>query len=283
MPVSVSILTALVILLIITKSRAVINRSSYDLIANRELERMKKLVEVTHNQLLQEKCSHPAELSVIRSVLIPTFEDGARLKKQAQLYNQYLNMLIRCREGRESASTSSTTATPATKSSKMKPATDTTATSPAPQTTDKPLPTTYDSVQRPLECENAINLTEYWRQDPRGSQIFPGGRNNDFRTMVRQGRPWFRFSEGAGDVMLDRCVAWGSCGTAVPIYTSSVMPSDVGMITTINLLGNFNGFDCKSYNDTASVMRCSNRPNDLIYRYEGNTTYYYVGFCGMKI
>ena len=39
MPVSVSIVTALVILLIITKSRAVINSNSYDVTANRELER----------------------------------------------------------------------------------------------------------------------------------------------------------------------------------------------------------------------------------------------------
>mgnify|MGYP001799792884 FL=1 len=100
---------------------------------------------------------------------------------------------------------------------------------------------------------------------------------------MRQGRPWFQFSEEAGDVMLDKCVAWGSCGTAVPIYTSSVMPSDVGMITRIDLNANFNGFDCKSYNDTASVMRCSNRPNDLIYRYEGNTTNYDAGFCGTKM
>ena len=164
MPVSASILTALVILLIITKSRAVINSDSYDVTANRELERMKELAEFTQYKLLQEKCSHPAELSVIRSVLIPTFEDGTRLEKQAKLYNQFLNMLIRCRQSRVSASTSATTATPATKSSKTKPTTDTTATSPAQQTTEK-ITTTTDSIQRSLECENTINLTEYWRQE----------------------------------------------------------------------------------------------------------------------
>ena len=236
---------------------ATVAGSLYDASANRELARMKKLVEITHDQILEEKCPNPDVKAAKRNVLQIT-DDGAHLEMMSKLFQQLRGILVRCRNNRLEKTT----------------------TSPATRSTGK---STKDSIQRPLQCEKAINLTESWRQDHRGSQIFPGGKNNDFSMMVRQGRPWFRFTEGAGDVMLDRCVAWGSCGTAVPIYTSSVMPSDIGVITRIELYGNLNSVDCDSYNDTASVMRCSNQPNDLIYRYEGNTTYYYAGFCGMKI
>lgn len=133
----------------------------------------------------------------------------------------------------------------------------------------------------PTECQNAMSLNESWRLDHEGANIRPNGTsNNDLKIMLQQANPWFRFADGAGDVMLNECVPWQSCGTALPIYTPSAMPSEVGVIKSIRLYAAHTS--CGNlYADQGSVMRCSNEPNDFVYRYEGKQMGMSIGFCGM--
>ena len=96
-----------------------------------------------------------------------------------------------------------------------------------PTTTTIPI-TTRPSL--PVECLNAINLTESWRLDHSGSDIRPinGGWNCD-TSLINSGRPWFRFSGNAGSKLLNNCPAYFSCGTVCGIWSNSTMPSQVGV------------------------------------------------------
>ena len=159
---------------------------------------------------------------------------------------------------------------------------------PAPITTTTPAPTTTSPLPQPAECQSAINLTEYWRKDHSGSSIKPvdGYYNCDTRDMTASGRPWFRFTGAAGNRLLDHCVSstaegW-SCGTGGAIWSDATMPTEVGVVTNFTAFRSDNASPyCKYRTLQCSVMRCSDQPHDLIYRYDDASTDCYVGFCGM--
>ena len=103
--------------------------------------------------------------------------------------------------------------------------------------------------------------------------------------MIDAGRPWFRFTGAAGNRLLDHCVrsadATGlSCGTGAAIWSDAPMPTEVGVITAFDAFDSYNG-NCKYYTNKCSVMRCSDQPHDLIYRYDDSDSICYRGFCGM--
>ena len=52
--------------------------------------------------------------------------------------------------------------------------------------------------------------------------------------------------------------------------TNSTMPTNVGIITLINLYGANQAGNCQYAIDRGSVMRCSDKPHDFVYRYDGN-------------
>ena len=54
---------------------ATVASSLYDAAANRELARMKKLVEITHDQILEEKCPDP-DVKVAKRNVLQTTDDG---------------------------------------------------------------------------------------------------------------------------------------------------------------------------------------------------------------
>ena len=143
-------------------------------------------------------------------------------------------------------------------------------------------PTTAIAPQ-PQECKKAINLTKAWRLDYSGSGIMPVNNdlNQDTLRMIDQGRPWFRFRGQAGVQLLNRCVLWKSCGTAVNLFSNSTMPAQVGVVTHMNLYGASQTGNCQHAVDRGSVMRCSDKPHDYVYRYDGNNRGYATGFCGM--
>ena len=154
-----------------------------------------------------------------------------------------------------------------------------TATTTPPTTT--PDVTTTTATPAPKECMNAINLTESWRLDHSGRKITPsnGGYNCDTESMINAGRPWFRFSGNAGNKLLDHCVPIWSCGTYVTMWSNSTMPDKVGVVTPITVYGNLGR--CTNYPKKSSVMRCSSRANDYVYRYDDND-HCSLGFCGMR-
>jgi len=154
--------------------------------------------------------------------------------------------------------------------------TTTTSTSPTPKTT----------LLQPEQCQSAINLTESWRKDISDSDILPINRfyNCDLRVMTAAGKPWFRFSGAAGNRLLDHCVATSNCGTYVPIWSDDTMPDQIGLVTSIQAYTSFWG-DCKDPDDTddidCQVIRCSDEPNDYVYRLADDYNVCPYGFCGM--
>ena len=154
-------------------------------------------------------------------------------------------------------------------------------------TTTIPAPTT---TPYPSECQSARNLTEYWRKDHNGSNIAPfnGSVNCHNRDMENAGRPWFRFTGAAGSRLLDHCIysdnsARSSCGTHLAMWSNEKMPTDIGISHSFNVYSSYDG-NCKRDILQCSVMRCSSRQHDFIYKWELNPGKSYgcsYGFCGM--
>ena len=150
-------------------------------------------------------------------------------------------------------------------------------------TTTTPTTTTTTPALLPVECVNAINLTESWRLDHSGSEIRPinGKTNCDTRDMINSGRPWFRFVGQAGNKLLDKCVPMESCGTNVPMWSNATMPSTVGNITPFQVYGAWRQ-GCARFTLRASVMRCSGGNHDFVYRFDDAYAQCDFGFCGMS-
>jgi len=134
-------------------------------------------------------------------------------------------------------------------------------------------------MTQPMECESALNLTGSDRLDHNGQNL---GRRCDARDMVRNGRPWFRFSGDAGRKMLNRCPPESSCGTTAGMWTDSLMPADVGVESVVEVFASYNR-KCKWHVYQMAVVRCSSGNNyDFIYKYMGEDICK-LGFCGMNV
>lgn len=66
----------------------------------------------------------------------------------------------------------------------------------------------YDilAVAVPVECDQAVNLTQAWRNADTSTKWFKpnttgglNGYNCDSKVMIDQGRPWFRIAGEAGE------------------------------------------------------------------------------------
>ena len=98
--------------------------------------------------------------------------------------------------------------------------------------------------------------------------------------MVSEGRPWFRFTGAAGNIMLNRCPPAYSCGTNVGMWTDERMPTLVGVQSSINAYRSWSR-NCKYFTKRVSVMKCSTNNNfDFIYKYASDTVCT-LGFCGI--
>lgn len=137
-------------------------------------------------------------------------------------------------------------------------------------------------------CRSAINLTEAWRMDHNGTDLNKGNKNCDTRVMMHGGRPWFRFSEHAGNRLLDHCVPVNSCGTTIALWSDDPMPVRAGVVKNIHAYGSqgpclYDDRDacCRKSRMPLTVMRCSDQPNDFIYRHVSMGHCHY-GYCGMN-
>ena len=156
-----------------------------------------------------------------------------------------------------------------------------------PRTTTTPATTTPTArtthFHQPGECEAAINLTESWRHEfsARDQKPVNGAYNCDPRDMTNNGRKWFRFTGSAGNGLLDHCIDEYRCGTHATLWSNATMPSAVGVSTTIPLYASYNS-KCDQRSLTCSVMKCSDKVNDYIYRWSHSLTSCNFGFCGMS-
>ena len=201
--------------------------SFYDASANRQLEQMKKLVDILHEKLIREECPDPEQQRYKRSVL-DTSSDGIQLEAYKELYTRLVDLLIICRKAKQEKMSSTTKTTISTTTSKTMTTTRTTTTT-KPTVTTTTTTTTFAPL--PVECVNAINLTESWRLDHSGNDIKPinGDYNCDTRDMINSGLPWFRFSRNGGTKLLNSCPALTySCGTGCGIWSNFTMPTYIG-------------------------------------------------------
>ena len=107
-----------------------------------------------------------------------------------------------------------------------------------------------------------------------------GFPNCDTLKMRKNGRPWFRFSEDAGDQLRNYCPPSNSCGTRISVWSDASMPDEIGMDMAFSAFGSWNDA-CKSMSIPMKVLRCSARHSDFVYRFEGSMGCY-VSFCGMS-
>ena len=135
--------------------------------------------------------------------------------------------------------------------------------------TKKTTPKTTTVSTQPVECQLAVNYTQSWRRDHKGSDIRPGGlhSNGGYACDLNiNSTQWFRFSGAAGTHMLDSCPKWKSCGTRYPYWTDERMPKAIGIESTVQVYG-VRADDCKRVTKIIKVMRCSwDTSHDLIYK-----------------
>ena len=286
MTMSHSILQVLALLSLLSFTRSSLYSSSWF-----QLQQMKLRVNTIHEALLTEQCPGLPHKLIERSLASPS-SDAILLELETKLYSHLFDLLVSCRKSKTSTTNSGKTTAVAMETTILKkttaPMTGST-TQPTTQTTTAPTPptttpdvTTTTATSAPVECLNAINLTESWRLDHSGRKIKPTNNyyNCDTRDMINAGRPWFRFTGNAGNKLLDHCVPVYSCGTAVTMWSNSTMPDKVGVVTPITVYRN-DGVSCTAYTKKSSVMRCSDRANDYVYRYDDDN-FCIIGFCGMR-
>ena len=242
---------------------ALVGSSLHDTIDEREYQRMRERNQIIHNTLIEENCPDAEKILGKRALFTPA-EAGLMPEVEEKLHAKLFSMLIKCREGKFSATTQTTTASTTTFQL---------------TTTTTLKPTTATTAPQPVECLNAINLTESWRSDNKGRKL-NGGNNCDTYTMKNNGRPWFRFTGLAGNKLLNTCPPAYSCGTAAGIWSDAAMPSKIGAVTNITAYGSWSYKGCKEYPESVSVVRCSDSVADFVYRYNGNRGCT-LGFCGM--
>ena len=141
--------------------------------------------------------------------------------------------------------------------------------------------TTHPPSPVPVECIEAVNLTQSWRSDANGSAIKPDGTtpNCDTHSMYYDGRPWFRFLGAAGNRLLDRCPPPSSCGTDGAMWSDATMPTVEGERKLVTVYGSWTK-GCKDFTYHLSVLKCSRDVNDYVYRHEGDNICW-RGYCGM--
>ena len=158
-----------------------------------------------------------------------------QLDVEKTLYNKLFDKLIKCRGTKNATST---------------------------------LSSTLDPIKANIEeCKNAINFTESWRLDHAGRNLRAGGylSRNRYACDIYT-KEWFRFSGAAGSRMLNTCPAHKSCGTYAPYWTDEKMPVKVGESLDVKVY--YTSQDkCRAGYKALSVIRCSEKPNDLIHKY----------------
>lgn len=230
-----------------------------------ELQKMKQRVDIVYTMLESEGCPVPSRG---RRDLLSSASDSLEYEIESRLYQQLFDLLTACRAN-------NTTATGTSTSTTTKRVTTTTTTTGT--------PTTQTTVATPAVCFKALNLTESWRLDHKQSGIRPANNNYncDTKSMIAAGRPWFRFTGGAGNKLADTCIPYYSCGASGVLWSNDTMPSKVGVISSFSVYANA-GNSCSDFTWRASVMRCSGSAHDFIYRYDDAKDNCNYGFCGMK-
>lgn len=274
-----------------------------------ELRAYMERVRIIYN-LLDEECPDWETLTRQKRSVIGSLD---HLDVEKRLYNKLMDELIRCR-ARNKPTTALTTTKQALKSqsstNQIRTKSPTTAQEfttlisrlGSPATTLKtektagnkpkldPPSTTPSKHLKPLECENAMNLTGSWRLERKGKDLRGGGPHSDRRGYSCDLfiTDWFRFSDDGGTHMLNTCPMVYSCGTYIPYWTDDDMPEKVGVRAEVKMYAVM-GDDCKHGSSGLSVVRCSEKRHDFVYLSHYSRDHGDIGgsicaaaFCGMN-
>ena len=214
-----------------------------------ELRSYKERVKIIYS-LLDRECPGWENINEQKRNAIGSLD---QLDVEKTLYNNLFDQLIKCRQTDKATTTTST----------------------------------MDPIKANVEeCKNAMNFTESWRLDHAGRNLRAGGylSRNGYACDIYT-KEWFRFSGAAGSRMLNTCPAHKSCGTYAPYWTDDKMPDKVGERLDVKV--HYTSQDkCRGGYKALSVIRCSEKPNDLIYKYNlraGSNVYpCAAAFCGMN-
>ena len=215
------------------------------------------------------------------------------LDVEIRLYNELMKELIKCRNGNSLKSSTQPQTTPYIPATTEPTTTEPTTTEPAatePTTTEPTTTatsTTTETVELlPTECRNAVNLTGSWRLDHSAQDLKAGGPHN-FRGYAcdLHTTDWFRISGDGGSRILNKCAPRYSCGTNYPMWTNGAIPDTVGERVESRFY-----WSCSTSVPTSaglSVVRCSDHPNDLVYKQHYHKDRAFSGtcsgaFCGMN-
>lgn len=135
-------------------------------------------------------------------------------------------------------------------------------------------------------CVNANNFTEEIRKDFEHPGLARQQQLCDPQTLKESDSQWFRFSGGAGSTMLNKCPLSNSCGTQIPIWSDAELPSQVLSPKAIDAYGSTRSKGspesfCKAMKVKFQVMRCSQEPGDIVYRFDGRV-FCNMAFCSME-
>ncbi|XP_067944513.1 oncoprotein-induced transcript 3 protein-like [Watersipora subatra] len=214
-------------------------------------------IQILH-RLLQKDCK-TEQLQRVKRALFAEVKE-TKLFVEKVLYEQMVRMLIDCRQ-----STTYPTSVHGTTQQ--------------PSTTTQLSTSTIEAVPQPLACQSARNLTEAWRMDHEGREMYPNNSPNCDQGSLN--RIWFRFIEEAGTRMLNKCPPLKSCGSHVAMWTDSEHPTEVGVESSGMAYGSWNtGCKTSSWTTSLKIMKCSSEPSDFIYKSMNNYGCS-MSFCGM--
>ena len=250
------VVTVLVAICLLLTESVVLNDAEQEAL-QKEMNIYEAKIRTLYRMLVKEcpSSAHRSQRQVDRT-------HPGHLEIQKITYARLLQELINCKKR-----TTSMTAKPST-----------------PTTRAHTTPTTTTPVV-PVECQQAVNYTQSWRRDHKGSDIKPDGPNSwlgyacDLHFSSSQ---WFRFSGAAGTHLLDSCLKSFSCGAIYPMWTDEKMPTAVGVEATVKVFGVYQN-NCKDNSRYIKVMRCSlDSAFDLIYKQTTDDSFDCgQAFCGM--
>lgn len=216
----------------------------------------------------------------------------ASINVEKNLYNNLLELFIKCREAREGGVVKATTKL----TTKKRYPTTTRRTTRRPITTRRTTrrstttrrPTTKStptSISDKEACRSSktITLSESWRNS--NKVILPKDKRHDDTEMLN-GQTWFRFTGAAGIQLKNTCPLFFGCGSGAGYWSDSLMPTRVGQTNRITMYESwakkFPSVECKLREFNATVTRCSAKKGDLVYQMNEGMSGGADTVCGMN-
>ena len=220
-------------------------------LARKRVELLRKRIEKDCPQVL-----HMEPWLGKRHIMEDTLPHEVSSDIEAELYNEMLQLYIKCRAKTTPPRKTTSTTTP-------------TITPTEPKTTYSKLPQCVST--------STVNLTQYWRNNYNGSRL----TNRDVDSLYKV---WFRFTGAAGNQLKNTCPTQFSCGSDGAYWSDDGMPNVVGDTKSFTMYESWatNSTDnCRTNSFAATVTKCSSLNSDYVYRLDDKMSGGDDTICGM--